>query len=50
MIGKGARQNELTLIRALEHVFKNGGRTVYAVRTASDKLASGSILLVDEKY
>lgn len=28
-------QNELTLIRALDLVYKNGGRTVYAVRTAS---------------
>ena len=26
--------NELTLIRALEHVYNNGGKTVYAVRTA----------------
>jgi hypothetical protein len=29
--------NALTLVRALEHVFNNGGRTVYAVRTAADK-------------
>lgn len=28
-------KNELTLIRALELIYKNGGRTVYAVRTAS---------------
>jgi hypothetical protein len=28
--------NELTLIRALEQVYNNGARTVYAVRTASD--------------
>ncbi len=27
--------NALTLVRALEHVFNNGGRTVYAVRTAA---------------
>lgn len=26
--------NELTLIRALEHIYNNGGRTVYAIRTA----------------
>jgi Phage tail sheath C-terminal domain/Phage tail sheath protein subtilisin-like domain len=32
---QGGGDNELTLIRALEHVFNNGGRTVYAVRTAA---------------
>ena len=30
----GGTQNELTLIRALEQVYNNGGRTVYAVRVA----------------
>ena len=29
------QQDKLTLIRALELVYKNGGRTVYAVRTAN---------------
>ena len=28
--------NELTLIRAIQQVFNNGGRTVYAVRVASN--------------
>lgn len=32
---QGGSANELTLIRALEYVFNNGGRTVYAVRTAA---------------
>lgn len=32
---QGGGSNELTLIRALEYVFNNGGRTVYAVRTAA---------------
>lgn len=32
---QGGNANELTLIRALEYVFNNGGRTVYAVRTAA---------------
>lgn len=27
--------DELTLVRALEHIYNNGGKTVYAVRTAS---------------
>lgn len=31
--------NELTLLRALEHVYNNGGRTVYAVRVASSVTA-----------
>jgi phage tail sheath protein FI len=29
-------KNELTLVRALEYIYKNGGRAVYAVRTAKD--------------
>lgn len=32
---QGGSSYELTLIRALEQVYNNGGRTVYAVRTAS---------------
>lgn len=32
---QGGNQNELTMIRAMEYVFNNGGRTVYAVRTAA---------------
>ena len=32
---QGENGNELTLIRALEQLYNNGGRTVYAVRTAS---------------
>jgi hypothetical protein len=31
---QGGGKNELTLIRALELIYNNGGRTVYAVRTA----------------
>jgi hypothetical protein len=31
---QGGNKNELTLIRALELVYNNGGQTVYAVRTA----------------
>lgn len=34
---QGGNKNELTLIRALEQVYNNGGRTVYAVRTANPK-------------
>lgn len=36
------KNNELTLIRALEQVYNNGGRTVYAVRTASSNGNSAS--------
>jgi hypothetical protein len=32
---RGGNNNELTLVRALEQIYNNGGRTVYAVRTAS---------------
>ncbi len=38
----GGAQNELTLIRALEQVYNNGGRTVYAVRTAVGTPASSA--------
>jgi hypothetical protein len=34
---KDGKSNELTLIRALELIYQNGGQTVYAVRTAKDK-------------
>lgn len=37
---QGGKQNELTLVRALEMVYNNGGRAVYAVRTAGQP-ASG---------
>lgn len=36
----GGLQNELTLIRALEQVYNNGGRTVYAVRAAAAAAAA----------
>lgn len=39
--------NELTLIRALEHIFNNGGRTVYAVRTASGSAAQAAYQVRD---
>jgi len=32
---QGGNQNELTMIRAMEYIFNNGGSTVYAVRTAA---------------
>src|SRR4051812_48452618 len=32
---QGGNQNELTLIRAMEYIFNNGGSTVYVVRTAA---------------
>lgn len=38
----GGTGDELTLIRALEFIYNNGGRTVYAVRTAGDAAASAS--------
>ncbi len=36
------KSSELTLIRALEQLYNNGGRTVYAVRTASDTKAKAA--------
>lgn len=33
---QGGNKNELTLIRALELIYNNGGKTVYAVRTGND--------------
>src|SRR4051794_31262272 len=32
----GGSSSELTLVRALQQIFANGGSTVYAVRTAAD--------------
>jgi len=39
--------NELTLIRALEQVYNNGGRTVYAVRTARSTATKAGYQLKD---
>lgn len=39
--------NELTLIRALEQIFNNGGRTVYAVRVASSSAAQAAYQVRD---
>jgi hypothetical protein len=39
--------NELTLVRALEHIFNNGGRTVYAVRVASGSAAQAAYQVRD---
>ncbi len=36
---QGGDKNELTLVRALELVFNNGGKTVYAIRAASEDVA-----------
>jgi hypothetical protein len=36
-------KNELTLIRALDLIYKNGGRTVYAVRTAPHDNSLGTV-------
>ncbi|MEM6262053.1 MAG: phage tail sheath C-terminal domain-containing protein [Bacteroidota bacterium] len=40
--------NELTMIRALEQVYNNGGRTVYAVRTASGTATNAAYQTVDD--
>jgi Phage tail sheath C-terminal domain len=40
-------KSPLTLIRALELLYNNGGKTVYAVRTASKNRAKASYLLKD---
>jgi phage tail sheath protein FI len=46
---QGGNKNELTLMRALEQVYNNGGRTVYAVRTAASKtLTKASYQLKDD--
>jgi hypothetical protein len=38
----GGANNELTLTRALELIYNNGGRTVYTVRAASNTVASAA--------
>ncbi len=38
-------KNELTLMRSLDLIYKNGGKTVYAVRTADSRLASATYSL-----
>lgn len=43
----GGSSNELTLVRALEHIFNNGGRTVYAVRVASSAAAQAAYQVRD---
>ncbi|MEH2291326.1 phage tail sheath C-terminal domain-containing protein [Nostoc sp.] len=40
-------KNDLTLIRALELIYNNGGQTVYAVRTAAKNSAPASYQLKD---
>jgi len=45
---QGGTQNELTLVRALELVYNNGGRTVYAVRTASDAARAATYGVADD--
>jgi Phage tail sheath C-terminal domain/Phage tail sheath protein subtilisin-like domain/Protein of unknown function (DUF2586) len=46
----GGNKNELTLIRALELVYNNGGQTVYAVRTAGKKTDDIEALPGKEEY
>jgi len=42
----GDKQPPLTLVRALEQIYNNGGRTVYAVRVANpDALATATLVL-----
>lgn len=43
----GGGNNELTLVRALQQVFSNGGSTVYAVRCASAGVGAASRALGD---
>src|SRR5262245_58549725 len=45
---QGGTQNELTLVRALELVYNNGGRTIYAVRTASEAARAATYRVVDD--
>ncbi len=42
---KDGKSNELTLMRALEQVYNNGGKTVYAVRVASPDAKCASEIL-----
>jgi hypothetical protein len=44
---RGGKNNELTLIRALELIYNNGGRTVYAVRIAASAAAAATYQVVD---
>lgn len=43
----GGSSNELTLVRALSQIFNNGGRTVYAVRTAGATAAQAAFQVRD---
>ncbi|HHG83927.1 MAG TPA: phage tail sheath protein [Bacteroidetes bacterium] len=43
----GGNNNELTLMRAMEQIFHNGGRTVYAVRVASSAAANAGFQVRD---
>ncbi len=43
----GNSAEDLTLIRALEQIYNNGGKTVYAVRTASSAVAKAAYQTVD---
>lgn len=46
--GGGPTENELTLVRALQQIFNNGGSTVYAVRVGNNEdLAAAKIDLTD---
>jgi len=48
---QGGEQGELTLVRALELIYKNGGQTVYAVRTsgATTEAYKHSLELLENK-
>lgn len=48
---QGGEQDELTLVRALELIYKNGGQTVYAVRTsgATTDAYQESLALLENK-
>ncbi len=45
---RGGDQNELTLVRSLELIYNNGGRTVYAVRVASPDARKAALPLTDD--
>lgn len=42
---QGSGNKELTLIRALEFIYQNGGKTIYAVRTAKKDVSKASYSL-----
>ncbi len=44
---QGGASHELTLLRALQQVFNNGGSTVYALRCASSNKAAAALALGD---